>query len=63
MDDKLNKIYKRAFYIEWPDKTAQGGVARIQILPYFDRVPSTKELVNTRCLAMKYLKEISKNKV
>jgi hypothetical protein len=57
---KKERIFKRPFWIEVPDPTANNGIARLKFLPDFDRVPSTRELVNTKELAQKYISEISK---
>jgi hypothetical protein len=52
------KKLTRPFYFKFSDKTASGGVARLKFLPDFDRVPSTRQLVNTKELAQKYCEEV-----
>jgi hypothetical protein len=52
------KKYKKCFTMEFPDLTAIGGMAKIKFDPNFDRVPSTKELVNTRDLGWQYWNEV-----
>ena len=51
-------IKKRKFFVYVPDPTAVGGVAKIAFLPWFDRVPSTKDLVNTDEAARQYCLEV-----
>jgi hypothetical protein len=52
------KKYKKCFTMEFSDLTAIGGMAKIKFDPNFDRVPSTKELVNTRDLGWQYWNEV-----
>lgn len=51
-------MYKRKFTINWPDKTAGGGVSKIKLDPAFDKVPNSNKLVNTKELALEYCIEL-----
>ena len=51
----------KPFSIQVVDETAVGGVAVLRFDPTFDRLPSTKEFINTRALAYQYYKELFKN--
>jgi hypothetical protein len=44
--------------MEFPDPTASNGIAKIKFDPTFDKIPSTKELVNTRDLGWQYWNEV-----
>jgi hypothetical protein len=50
--------YKKCFTMEFPDPTASNGIAKIKFDPTFDKIPSTKELVNTRDLGWQYWNEV-----
>jgi hypothetical protein len=51
------KILKR-IRVSLHDPTASGGIAQITLDPRYDFVPSTREPVKTRNLAIKYVKEV-----
>jgi hypothetical protein len=61
MKKTQDKIYKTPFTVEFPDQTASGGVSKIKFLPWFDRIPSTGELVNTIERARAYGREVFKS--
>lgn len=48
----------RPFWMTFTDATATRGTVRIKFLPWFDRIPRTGELVNTREKAQRYFNEV-----
>lgn len=55
-----SRIRKRPFTMSFSDPTAIGGAAKVTFDPSFDRLPSTRQPVNTPALGRRYFEEVLK---
>ena len=57
----MTRVFTRPFTMRFFDVTADNGMAKLRFDPTFDRVPSSRQLVNTSELGRQYFKEVCKH--